>query len=142
MLSRVALLEGHSQQFDGSIDVDAAIAELEKENRGADEIEVRALQAEVLLGHGKTVEAEQALDKAKNIRAADWLARFHLDTASARLESATGNDAKARRHLATALAAAQETGCVVCQAEVRAALSQLEKKRSPSGAATGLDGLH
>jgi len=106
--------------------VDAAIDELKKENRGADEIEARALQAEALLARGRTVEAQQLLEKAKSIQAADWLARFHLDTVSARLESAKGNDTKARRTLAVALAGAQETRCFVCQVEVRAALSQIE----------------
>ena len=124
MLSRVALLEGHPEQFDGS--VDAAIDELKKEHRGADEIEARALQAETLLAQGRTVEAQQALEKAKSIQAADWLARFHLDKAFARLESTKGNDTKARQTLATALTGAQETRCVVCQVEVRAALSQIE----------------
>jgi DNA-binding winged helix-turn-helix (wHTH) protein/tetratricopeptide (TPR) repeat protein len=80
MLARVALLERHPEQFDAS--VDAAIDELKKENRGADEIEARALQAEALLARGRTVEAQQALEKAKSIQAADWLARFHLDAAS------------------------------------------------------------
>jgi DNA-binding winged helix-turn-helix (wHTH) protein/tetratricopeptide (TPR) repeat protein len=130
MLSRVALLERHPDQFDGS--VDAAIDELKKQNRGADEIEARALQGEALLARGMTVEAEQTLEKAKRIQAADWLARFHLDTAFARLESAKGNDTKARRTLAAALAGAQETRCVVCQLEVRAALSQLEGERNVS----------
>src|SRR6202165_2103370 len=124
MLARVAFLERHPEQFDGS--VDAAIDELKKENRGADEIEARALQAEALLAQGRTVEAQQALEKAKSIQAADWLARFHLDTAFARLESAKGNDTKARRRLAAALTDAQETRCVVCQVEVKADLSQIE----------------
>ena len=124
MLARVAFLERHPEQFDAS--VDAAIDELKKENRGADEIEARALQAEALLARGRTVEAQLLLEKAKSIQAADWLARFHLDTVFARLESAKGNDTKARRTLAVALAGAQETRCFVCQVEVRAALSQIE----------------
>jgi len=128
MLAHVALLERHPEEFDGS--VDAAIDELKKENRGADEIEALALQAEALLTRGRTVEAQQALEKAKRIQAADWLARFHLDTAFARLESAKGNDTKARRTLAAALTDAQETRCVVCQVEVKAALSEIEGERN------------
>jgi hypothetical protein len=88
------------------------------------------LQAEALLARGRTVEAQQALEKAKRVQAADWLARFHLNTAFARLESAKGNDTRARRTLAAALAGAQETRCVVRQVEVRAALSQIEGERN------------
>jgi tetratricopeptide (TPR) repeat protein len=124
MLARIAFLERHPEEFDASLDT--AIDELKKENRGADEIEARALQAEVLLARGRTGEAQQALEKAKSIQAADWLARFHLDTAFARLESAKGNDTKAKRTLTDALTQAQETRCVVCQLEVRAALSQIQ----------------
>jgi hypothetical protein len=109
--------------------VDTAIEELKKENHGADEIEARAVQAEALLARGRIGEAQQALERAKSIDAADWLARFHLDTASARLESAKENETKARRTLADALTEAQQTRCVVCQVEVRAALSQIEGER-------------
>jgi DNA-binding winged helix-turn-helix (wHTH) protein/tetratricopeptide (TPR) repeat protein/TolB-like protein len=130
MLARVAFLERHFEQFDAS--VDAAIDELRKENRGADEIEARALQAEALLARGRTVEAQKTLETAKSIRAADWLARFHMDTAVARLESAKGNSTTAKRALATALTGAQEATCVVCQVEVRAALSQIEGERDLS----------
>ena len=50
MLARVAFLERHPEQFDAS--VQSAIEELRGENRGPDEIEARAMQAEAFLARG------------------------------------------------------------------------------------------
>jgi eukaryotic-like serine/threonine-protein kinase len=132
MLARVAFLERHPEQFDES--VQAAIEELRGENRGPDEIEARAMQADALLARGKVNDAKQALEKATALRATDWLAKFHLSATSARLEAARGNDATAKRKLVAAMNDAKQAGCVVCRTEIITALSEIDSKRqSPAG---------
>jgi DNA-binding winged helix-turn-helix (wHTH) protein/tetratricopeptide (TPR) repeat protein len=126
MLARVAFLERHPEQFDESIQ--AAIEELRDENRGPDEIEARAMQAEALLARGKVNEAKQALEKATALRATDWLAKFHLSATSARLEAARGNAATAKRKLVAAMNDAKQAGCVVCRTEIITALSDVDSK--------------
>lgn len=128
MLARVAYLDRHPEQFDAS--VKSAIEELGGENRGADEMEARAMEAEALIAQGKLDEARDTVEKARTLRASDWLARLHLSVSSARLEWARGNDAAARRQLLTVMAEAQRAGCVVCQTEVKAVLADVDAKRS------------
>jgi tetratricopeptide (TPR) repeat protein/DNA-binding winged helix-turn-helix (wHTH) protein/TolB-like protein len=128
MLARVAYLDRHPEQFDAS--VKSAIEELGGENRGADEMEARAMEAEALIAQGKLDEARDTVEKARTLRATDWLARLHLSVSSARLEWARGNDASARRQLLTVMAEAQRAGCVVCQTEVKAVLADVDGKRS------------
>ena len=128
MLARVAYLDRHPEQFDAS--VKSAIEELGGENRGADEMEARAMEAEALIAQGKLDEARDTVEKARTLRATDWLARLHLSVSSARLEWARGNDAAARRQLLTVMAEAQRAGCVVCQSEIKAVLADADGKRS------------
>jgi tetratricopeptide (TPR) repeat protein len=97
MLARVAFLERHPEQFDAS--VKSSIEELGGENRGADEMEARAMEAEAFIAQGKLDEAGDTVKRAKTLRATDWLARFHLSVSSARLERARGNETTARRQL-------------------------------------------
>jgi eukaryotic-like serine/threonine-protein kinase len=132
MLARVAFLERHPEQFDAS--VQSAIEELRSEHRGPDEIEARAMQAESFLAQGKIDDARDTLEKASAVRATDWLASFHLSTATARLEAARGNAATAKRKLFAAMNDAKQAGCVVCRTEIIAALSEIDSKRqSPAG---------
>ena len=132
LLARVAFLERHPEQFDAS--VQSAIEELRSENRGPDEIEARAMQAESFLALGKIDDARDTLEKASAVRATDWLASFHLSTTTARLEAARGNEATAKRKLFAAMNDAKQAGCVVCRTEIIAALSEIDSKRqSPAG---------
>jgi DNA-binding winged helix-turn-helix (wHTH) protein/tetratricopeptide (TPR) repeat protein/TolB-like protein len=126
MLARVAFLERHPEQFDAS--VQSAIEELRAENRGADEMEARAMQAEGLLAIGKINEAKETLDKATALRVTDWLAKFRFSASSARLEAAQGNDSAAKRKLIATMADAKRAGCVVCQIEIRVALSEIDSR--------------
>lgn len=136
MLARVAFLERHPEQFDAS--VQAAIEELRDEKRNVDEVEARAMQAEALIAQGKKDAAQQTLERAKEVEVADWLARFHQRAASARLQAAQGNGAMARRTLLSALDAAKRTACVMCEAEITPALSQIEQsRRGPSTSTAG-----
>jgi len=128
MLARVAFLENHPEQFD--VKVQSAIEELGVEKRDADEMEARAMQAEALLAQGKVVEARDTLEKADALRTTDWLARVHLSVSSAWFEWARGNKTTAGRQLAAITAEAQRAGCVICQAEINAVLSQMSSKRS------------
>ena len=128
MLARVAFLARHPEQFD--VSVEAAIEELRGESRRADEMEALAMQAEALLTQEKINEAQGTLARATALQSPDWLARFRLSGSSARLEIARGNISAARRQLITIMADAQRVGCVICQTEIRAVLSQLDGKRS------------
>jgi tetratricopeptide (TPR) repeat protein len=125
MLARVAFLEQHPEQFDAS--VKSAIEELGSENRGADEMEARAMEAEALLARGKLDEARDTIERARTLRASDWLAKLHLSVSFARFELARGNTS-ARRQLAAIMAEAERVGCLACETEVRAVSSQLDGK--------------
>jgi tetratricopeptide (TPR) repeat protein len=128
MLARVAFLEAHPEQFGAS--VQSAIEELGGENRAADEMEALAMLTEALIAQGRINEARDTVERARALRASDWLVRFRLSASSAQLEAARGNDAIARKQLVAVMADAQRVGCVVCQIEIRAVLSQLDGNRS------------
>ena len=89
MLAQVAFEEGHPEQFDSS--VRASVEELKDEQRGADEMRARAIEAAVLISQGRLDEASRAVQRAQAIRNADWLAKFHLAVVSAQMEAARGN---------------------------------------------------
>jgi DNA-binding winged helix-turn-helix (wHTH) protein/tetratricopeptide (TPR) repeat protein/TolB-like protein len=127
MLARVGFLERHPEQFDAS--VTSAIEELGAENRRADEVEARAMEAEALLAQGKLDDARDTLGKAGAARVADWLPKLHLATSTARLEAAQGDNSAARQQLAAAIAEAHRAGCVICETEVKAMFAQLDGKR-------------
>ena len=128
MLARVAFLERRPEQFGAS--VQSAIEELGGENRAADEMEALAMLTEALIAQGRINEARDTVERARALRASDWLARFRLSASSAQLEAARGNDAIARQQLVAVMADAQRVGCVICQTELRAVLSQLDGNRS------------
>jgi eukaryotic-like serine/threonine-protein kinase len=120
MLAQVSLEEGHPA-FDAS--VRSAIEELKAERRGADEMEALAIGAEALLRQRKVVEAWDLVQRAQTIRNTDWLAKFRLSVAHARLEAERGNVASAKRTLDALDAEATKVGCISCRVTVRAALS-------------------
>jgi hypothetical protein len=130
MLAHVAALRRHPEVFET---VQAAIEELGRENRGADEIEARAMQAAELLAQGKAQSARETLAKAKAVRGGDWLAGFHLSLSQALLDAAQGNYTAARLALTAAMAEGKRAGCAVCLNELKAAFSGLENQRGRAG---------
>lgn len=128
MLAQVGFEEGHPEQFDSS--VRASIEELKAEQRGADEMKARAIEAAVLISQGKLAEASDAVQSAQAIRNADWLAKFHLSVVSAQMEAARGNAAPAKRRLDALDADAKRVGCVSCQVQVRSAAAKIQSTRT------------
>jgi tetratricopeptide (TPR) repeat protein/DNA-binding winged helix-turn-helix (wHTH) protein/TolB-like protein len=128
MLAQVAFEEGHPEQFDAS--VRASIEELKAEQRGADEMKARAIEAAVLISQSKLDEASKSLQSAQAIHNSDWMAKFHLSVVSAQMEAARGNAVPAKRRLDAVGADAKRVGCVSCQAEIQSAAAKILSSRT------------
>jgi tetratricopeptide (TPR) repeat protein len=116
-LARVALEEGRPGPVEATLD--AAISELDKEHRTADQTEAFAVKARALLRQGLAQQARESVQRARAVRAVDWLARFQLSIVSARVQAALGKNAAAKRELVAAKLDAQRTGCAICELEVQ-----------------------
>lgn len=116
-LARVALEEGRPGPVEATLD--AAISELDKEHRTADQAEALAVKARALLRQGLAQQAWESVQRARAMRAVDWLARFQLSVVSARVQAALGKNAAAKRELAAAKLDAQRAGCAICELEVQ-----------------------
>ena len=128
MLSQVAFEEGHPEPFDDS--VRASIEELKAEQRGADEMKARAIEAAILISQGKLDEASKSLQSAQAIHNTDWLAKFHLSVVSAQMEAARGNAVPAKRRLDALDTDAKRVGCVSCQVEIQSAAAKILSSRT------------
>ena len=128
MLAQVAFEEGHPEQFDAS--VRASIEELKAEQRGADEMKARAIEAAVLISQSKLDEASKSLQSAQAIHNSDWMAKFHLSVVSAQMEAARGNAVPAKRRLDAVGADAKRVGCVSCQVEIQSAAAKILSSRT------------
>jgi hypothetical protein len=89
---------------------------------------IPAIQAEALLAQGKIDQARETVDKARAVRANDWLAKFHLALAAAQVDAAGGNSTLARRMFDAAQAEAEKVGCKMCETELRSGIAKLGAK--------------
>ena len=123
LLAQILLQEGHAEQVNLG-ELKSAVEELSQEQRGADVMEALAIQTEVLLAVGKLNDAHESVMRGQAVRNTNWLAKFHLGLATARVDAAQGHHAVARRRLDTAQAQAEKAGCKACESELRS-LSRL-----------------